>query len=130
MSERRRTRTVFLRDMMLAAQIGVYAHEQGRTQRIRVNIWLQVDDPEASAGSLVPGADNLDRVLDYEVVVVMVRDIVARGHVRLVETLAERVAAGCLADGRVREVRVRIEKLDVFPELDSVGIEIVRHAAD
>ena len=130
MSERRRTRTVFLRDMMLAAQIGVYAHEQGRTQRIRVNIWLQVDDPEASAGSLVPGADSLDRVLDYEAVVVMVRDIVARGHVRLVETLAERVAAGCLADRRVREVRVRIEKLDVFPELDSVGIEIVRHAAD
>ncbi|MBB3172766.1 dihydroneopterin aldolase [Endobacter medicaginis] len=127
---RGRMRTVFLRDMMLAAQIGVYAHEHGRTQRIRVNLWLEVDDPEAAAGRLAPGPDHLERVLDYEAVVVMVRDIVARGHVRLVETLAERVAAGCLADPRVSKVRVRIEKLDVFPELESVGIEIIRHAAD
>ena len=125
-----RTRTVFLRDMMLGAQIGVYAHEFGRTQRIRVNLWLEVDDPEAPAGALAPGADALDRVLNYETLVVMVRDIVARGHVRLVETLAERVAAGCLSDRRVREARVRIEKLDVFEELESVGIEIARRAAD
>jgi 7,8-dihydroneopterin aldolase/epimerase/oxygenase len=120
MMRRGRMRTVFLRDMMLAAQIGVYAHEHGRTQRIRVNLWLEVDDPEAAAGRLAPGPDHLERVLD----------IVARGHVRLVETLAERVAAGCLADPRVSKVRVRIEKLDVFPELESVGIEIIRHAAD
>jgi dihydroneopterin aldolase len=44
----------------------------------------------------------------------------------LVETLAERLAAFCLKDSRVVAVRVRVEKLDVFADAASVGVEIVR----
>jgi dihydroneopterin aldolase len=55
-----------------------------------------------------------------------VREIVSRGHINLVETLAEEVAAMCLQDRRVRSVRVRVEKLDVFPDVTSVGVEIER----
>jgi 7,8-dihydroneopterin aldolase/epimerase/oxygenase len=43
-----------------------------------------------------------------------------------VETLAERIAALCLSDRRVRVARVRVEKLDVFPDATSVGVEIER----
>jgi dihydroneopterin aldolase len=32
----------------------------------------------------------------------------------------------CLDDGRVRSVRVRVEKLDVFTDAASVGVEIER----
>ena len=46
----------------------------------------------------------------------------------LVETLAERIAAGVLADNRVKVVRVRIEKLDVFEEIEAVGVEIERRS--
>jgi len=45
-----------------------------------------------------------------------------------VETLAERIAALCLDDARVRSVRIRVEKLDVFPDATSVGVEIERHS--
>jgi len=41
--------------------------------------------------------------------------------------LAERIAAMCLVDSRVLSARVRVEKLDVFPEASSVGVEIIRH---
>lgn len=58
----------------------------------------------------------------------LVRQIVAEGHVRLVETLAERIAAGVLVDNRVKVVRVRIEKLDVFEEIEAVGVEIERRS--
>jgi 7,8-dihydroneopterin aldolase/epimerase/oxygenase len=44
----------------------------------------------------------------------------------LVETLAERVAADCLADPRAASVRVRIEKPDVIANAGSVGVEINR----
>ncbi len=44
----------------------------------------------------------------------------------LVETLAERLAETCLADERVQVVRMRVEKLDVFDDLASVGVEIER----
>jgi dihydroneopterin aldolase len=40
--------------------------------------------------------------------------------------MAESIAGLCLADPRVRAARVRVEKLDVFPEAASVGVEIER----
>ncbi|WP_342628228.1 dihydroneopterin aldolase [Nguyenibacter vanlangensis] len=115
-------RRVFLKDMVLHANIGIYPHEQGVTQPIRINISFGVPD---EAG-LTVGRDDLSRTVSYERIVLMVRRIVAEGHVRLVETLAERIAAGVLADERVRIVRVRVEKLDVFDDLDAVGVEIER----
>ena len=59
-----------------------------------------------------------------------VRGIVAAGHVRLVETLAERIAEACLADRRVHLARVRVEKLDIFADATSAGVEIERRQSD
>ncbi len=115
-------RRVFLRDMVLHAAIGVYAHEQGVTQRVRVNISFGVQDEPG----LAVGRDDLSRTVSYERVVQLVKQIIGEGHVRLVETLAERIAAGVLADQRIRVIRVKVEKLDVFPELEAVGVEIER----
>ena len=64
--------------------------------------------------------------MSYEVVVRQVESIVAQGHVHLVETLAELIAAACLSDRRVAAVRVRIEKPDIIPNARSVGVEIER----
>ncbi|HJO96838.1 MAG TPA: dihydroneopterin aldolase, partial [Rhodospirillales bacterium] len=52
--------------------------------------------------------------------------IVGQGHVNLVETLAEKIAAACLKDKSIRSLRVRVEKLDVFADAASVGVEIER----
>ena len=121
----RTLRRVFVRDMVLAASIGVYPHEQSAPQRIRVNIDLLVpEDPDAGIG-----LDELQRVVNYERVAQSVRRIVAAGHVMLVETLAERIAAACLTDHRVEIVRVRVEKLDVFADAASAGVEIERQSA-
>jgi len=118
-------RHVFIRDMVLAASIGVYAHEQAAVQRIRINIDLGVpESPEAGIGR-----DELKRVVNYERVANSVRRIVAAGHVMLVETLAERIAAACLTDIRVQMVCVRVEKLDVFADSASAGVEIERWSA-
>ena len=120
--ERPPLRRVFLRDMLVEAQIGVYPHEEGVTQRVRVNIDFGVQDEPG----LAVGRDDLSRTVSYERLVQMVRRIIGEGHVRLVETLAERIAVGVLAESRIRVVRVRVEKLDVFAELESVGVEIER----
>ena len=61
---------------------------------------------------------------------VAVRAIVAAGHIKLVETLAERLAAACLSDARVLLARVQVEKLDVFPDAAAAGIAIVRRRSD
>ncbi|MGE4481238.1 dihydroneopterin aldolase [Acidocella sp.] len=123
----RAARRMFVRDLVLPARIGVYAHEHGRTQRVRMNLELMVeDDGAANLSRPAVGADDLGRVVDYDTVINEVRRIVAAGHVQLVETLAERVAEACLRDMRVRAARVTVEKLDVFPDAAGVGVEIER----
>jgi dihydroneopterin aldolase len=120
-------RHVFLRDMVLQASIGVHPPEHEATQRVRINVDLGVQDDGARALSRTPvGRDELARVVDYERIAATVRGIVAAGHVRLVETLAERIAESCLADKRVHVARIRVEKLDVFPDSTSAGVEIER----
>jgi dihydroneopterin aldolase len=116
---------VFLRDMVLPASIGIHPHEHGINQRVRINVDLGVADDSALTGIAV-GPDELARVVDYEKIAGRVRAIVGSGHTRLVETLAERIAETCLIDARVQLVRVRVEKLDVFADAASAGVEIER----
>jgi len=113
-------RRVFVRDLAIACRIGVHAREQSAAQRVRVSVELLV--PE------IPGerADELAAVVDYEAVVGRIRRAVALGGFRLVETLAERIAAACLEDPRVRTARVRVEKPDAIAGAAAVGVEIER----
>jgi len=119
-------RHVFVRDMVLAARIGVHAHEQGGPQRVRINVDLAVADPGAQDPAQAVGPDELSRVVDYQAIAAAVRAIVTAGHVRLAETLAERIAAACFDDERVISVRISVEKLDVFPDAGSVGVVVER----
>ena len=114
-------RHVFVRDLMLDAHIGVHQHEKQGQQRIRVNVDLAVWEKDVDGIG-----DQLANVVCYEEVVSGIRALVAEGHVNLVETLAEQIAALCLEDRRVRVARVRVEKLDVFADAASVGVEIER----
>lgn len=122
-------RHMFVRDLVLEASIGVHPHEHGRTQRVRINLGLMIEDeggPAARVSRPAVGRDDLARVVDYEGLVNGARALVASGHVQLVETLAERLAELCLADPRVVRARVMVEKLDVFTDAASAGVEIER----
>ena len=116
-----KTRHVFIRDMVLLCSIGVYEHEHEKPQRIRVNLDLSVSESIHN--------DNIDHVVCYEEVSNKVRSIVDGDHTNLCETLAEKIAQACLEDMRVKCARVCVEKLDVFKDIASVGVEIERFNA-
>ena len=127
----RALRHVFVRDLVLSASIGVHPHEHAAAQRVRINVDLGVEDDGARPLSRARvGRDELSRVVDYEAVADRVRAIVSAGHVRLVETLAERIAESCLGDRRVQLARIRVEKLDIFADATSAGVEIERRQGD
>ena len=119
-SVKARVRHVFVRDLQIRAVLGVHDHEKLEPQRVIVNVDLTVEDRGE------PLNDDLQNVVSYEKVVNHVKDIVAEGHVHLVETLAEIIAQKCLENRRVKSVRVRVEKPDIIPEAASVGVEIER----
>jgi dihydroneopterin aldolase len=113
-------RHVFIRDLVLDCLIGVHKHEQDKPQRVRINLDLAVLEGAAAQ------SDRLQDVVCYEDMATGIRNLVASDHVNLVETLAENIAELSLSDARVRTARVRVEKLDVFEDAASAGVEIER----
>ena len=113
-------RHVLVNQLEIRTIIGVHDEEKRAPQRVWVSLDLSVAEHGPSE------SDRLEDVLDYGEVVRRVEQIVRAGHVNLVETLAERVAADCLADPRVAAVRVKIEKPDVIANAGAVGVEIER----
>jgi len=114
-------RHVFVRDLELMCSIGIYDHEREAPQRVRINLDLAVYEGDASTLS-----DNIGNVVCYEEITTAVRAVCACDHTNLVETLAEEIAQVCLVHTQVRSARVRVEKLDVFEDAFSVGVEIER----
>ncbi len=112
---------IFVRGLVLPVAIGVYDEEQGITQKVSFTIEASV------AVGVSPKGDRLDEVPSYDELVNAVKAVIAAGHVGLVETMAAQIAERCLADKRIVEVLVRVEKLERGP--DAVGVEIVRPRA-
>lgn len=112
--------TVLVRGLVVMCSIGILPEEQDTQQRVRVSVELT-----APAGSPFPG-DNRRRVINYEKIVAAIRAIAASGHIDLCEGFAERLAAACFADPRVAQVRITVEKLDVFADAEGVGTVLER----
>ena len=99
-------------------RLGIHPHE-ATPQRVRLSVRMTVAYPEPVS------ADRIEAVLDYDFVRAGVLAMATGEGFALQETLCDAVAALCLADARVREVRVRSTKLDVYPDA-GVGCEVVR----
>jgi len=115
---------IFIRDLTLPALIGIYIHEKENPQPIRINLDLAVK------ANMTANKDRLADVVSYEEIADGVRKLIASGHVNLVETLAQQIADMCFSHKRVQTVRVRVEKLAVFEDAVSAGVEIERHRSD
>ena len=112
-------RTVFIEGLELDASIGVWPEERGRTQRIRLDVELDMADAP-------PADDDHAGVVCYDALARRIEALVGEGHVNLVETLAERVADLCLEDARVGWVRIRIEKPEALAKARTVGVRVSR----
>jgi (5-formylfuran-3-yl)methyl phosphate synthase len=115
--QKKDTDRVFVHDLVLPVSIGAYDFERNRTQPVRFNVDLDVRRAAHQA-------EDMRDVFSYDLVIDAIRLIVSRGHIDLVESLAERLADALLAHPRVHCVKLRIEKLEVID--GSVGIEIRR----
>ncbi len=113
-------RKIFVHGLILDAYIGVYDHEQGVTQPIRIDLDVEVIEPSN------PISDSMEDVVCYNRLTQGVKAILAEGHIKLVETLAERVAELALSNSMAIAVKVKIEKPNAIVEANAVGVEITR----
>jgi 7,8-dihydroneopterin aldolase/epimerase/oxygenase len=112
------TYTIRLDDLEVRMGLGIHAEELAGPQRVIVSVAITCAYP-------APVADHIDQVMDYDRIRSAVHAIAAGEHVMLQEVLCDRIAATCLADPRVVEVRVSSMKPDIYPDA-RVGCEVVR----
>ncbi len=116
--ELRDVRAVFLKDFVVPARIGAHCAEEGRTQPLRLNLCVYLRPPFA-------WSDRLEDVLDYDRLRQGILDIVAEGHVKLIETLGGRIVEMCLGFPQVDGVHLQIVKLEAHGDCE-VGYETRR----
>lgn len=83
---------------------GVLPEERQAGQDFVIDAVLRVDTRDAA------GADDLAATVDYGVLASRLAEVVAGEPVNLIETLAARLVAVCLADPRVISARVTVHK--------------------
>lgn len=111
-------RTVFVRGLTILARIGVYAHEALAAQPLLLDVELALDPAHG------PARDDMSDALDYDWIASEARRLGSAAHLKLVETFAEQLAEAMLADSRVVEVRIRLEKPHAIPDAAAAGIEV------
>jgi len=112
-------RRLFLRNYQVQINIGVHDFEKKGEQRVLINVDLFIPLADST-----PKADQLDEVVDYDFMRSTIARRMAKGHIQLQETLCDDVARDMLAHPKVRAVRVSTEKPDVYPDCESVGVEV------
>lgn len=106
--------------LKLDAEVGVYDHEYGCKQPIRVNLDAQVDDtamrPEGA----------LSEAVNYASLAELVRQITGARHHELLEDLAQAILDAAFADPRIMRMSLDIDKLTALEDAESVGVSLER----
>ena len=112
-------RRLFLKNYEVNINIGVHEFEIKGEQRVLFNVELYV--PLALS---TPHKDELEEVVDYDFMRQTIANRVAQGHIHLQETLCDDVLKTMLAHPKVMAARVSTQKPDVYPDCESVGVEV------
>ena len=96
---------VTLRSMRFHTRIGVLPHEAEIAQSIEVDLSVWVKRSETAHGA--------EGIVDYRQLYDLAAAVLRGGHIRYLEDLVERVAAGALGIAGVERVRVAVRKPNV-----------------
>ena len=110
---------IIIKGLRVACCVGVPDAERAEPQELLLHVTLF---PSKEFGDL---EDDIAGTVDYHAVALHIEAVALKRPRKLIETLAEDVAAAILQNFSVRRVRVEIEKF-ILPNTESVGVRITR----
>jgi dihydroneopterin aldolase len=110
-------RKVIIKNLVLNIFIGIHNFEKKKKQRVRFNIEV-ITDPNVK-----PNNKDLSTILNYEEIVKKIKLLVKKRHHELIEDLAENIFEIIFQNRLVQKINVKIEKLDIMKNSESVGVE-------
>ena len=111
---------VFIKNLTLDASIGIHEYEKKKKQKISISLELDVKD------NISEVRQKIENFVSYEIIIKKIKKLVFKRHIDLLETLGEQIFKICFEDERILSIKLKLEKIEVFKETDSVGIEIFR----
>ena len=89
-----------------------------KKQRVRFNIDISTDS------NIKPDNTNLSSIVNYEDTINKITDITKTKHHELLEDLAENIFDLIFESKLVKKVNLKLEKLDIIKNTESVGIKV------
>ena len=110
-------RKVIIKNLVLNIFIGIHNFEKKKKQRVRFNIEV-VTNP-----NIKPNNKDLTTILNYEDLINKIKLLVKKQHHELIEDLAENIFKIIFKNKLVEKTSIKIEKLDIIKNSESVGVE-------
>ena len=111
---------IVIRELLVRAVLGVDDEERREMQDVLVTVTLHADLRRAGK------SDRLEDAIDYRAIKKQIMAAAEGSRFKLVEALAERIAALCLGHAGVRRVDVLVEKPGSLRFAKSAAVEITR----
>ena len=111
-------RKVSIKNLILKISVGLHDFEKKKKQRVRFNIDISTDS------NIKPNNNNISSIVNYEDTINKITYITEKKHHELLEDLAENIFDIIFKSKIVKKVKLKLEKLDIIKETESVGIEV------
>lgn len=115
---------IFFRDIRVEAVVGIWEWERRITQTVSIDLEFSTDVRKAAE------SDSIEGTLDYKRVAKRVIEYVGNTEFRLVESLADSLAALIIREFGVSRVQVSVAKPGAVEGSREVGVIISRTADD
>ena len=113
-------RKVIIKNLIISMFIGIHDFEKRKKQRVKFNITITTDS------KIEPNKKELSTILDYEKVIKNLTLLVGKKHYDLLEELSESIFEMIFKNKLVKKVNLKLEKLDIIKNAESVGIEVAK----
>ena len=114
-------RKVVIKNLILNIFIGIHDFEKKKKQKVRFNIEVETNP------NTKPSNKDFSTIVDYETLVNKIKELVKKQHHELLEELAENIFRIIFQNKLVKKVNIKLEKLHIIKESESVGVEITKN---
>ena len=114
-------RKVVIKNLILNIFIGIHDFEKKKKQKVRFNIEVETNP------NTKPSNKDFSTIVDYETLVNKIKTLVKKQHHELLEELAENIFKIIFQNKLVKKANIKLEKLHIMRESDSVGVDITKN---
>lgn len=107
---------IIVKELKIAANIGVYNHEKGKFQELIIDIEIEVKNNNLFAN------DELENTIDYVYLANLAQETANLQHFNLIETFGQFLAKAILKDDRIEKLILKITKPSAIKNAHSAQV--------